>query len=90
MEIKHNYHPIKQSYYNWINNHPFSHHPLDNRRFYVFVKCVFRYGRGVNYVEWLRKRLIGTCQNSDIDYYSNLMMILIDFHKTHHIQIYEI
>lgn len=83
-------HPIEESFDDWCNNFPESFHPLDMKRFYIFVKCTCKFGRGKNYEMWLRKKLEKSKMSiENIDYFCNLFGILVNFHKTYIFPLYE-
>jgi len=67
----------------WLSNNPTSHHPSDEKRFYTFVKCVGRYGRGKNYRKIMIKTLAEKGFETDfIIQRTELFDILTDFNKT--------
>lgn len=92
MAVVHNKHPIEQSFYQWINNYPESFHPIDMERFYIFVKCVCRYGRKMKGYKWLKDKIEKSgkkLSNDTIDTYCNKFVTLQEFYKASCIQIYE-
>ena len=91
MPIKHNEHPIEQTFTVWINNYPESYHPLDMGRFYTFVKTVCRYSRKPKDSEWLRNKLKQSdskLNEDDIDTYCDKFAELQKFYKAPTMPIY--
>ena len=77
--------PSEYSFAVWMNGHPFSGHPLDDKRFFRFVKTIIRYKnykyRDYQYFcEQVNKYLSNIDENKrDEKYY--LMIKLIEFHN---------
>lgn len=80
-----NKHPIDRAFQIWINNHPESSHPLDTKRFYIFVKTFCRYSRLPNGEEyhWLKNRLKNETNLSSkkINHYCDEFIKLKNFNK---------
>lgn len=76
---------VELSFHNWLHQHPESMHPLDMKRFYVFVKCVCVY----NAKKWkdsnfLKEKILELKPNFDPDLLERLLNLyenLIEFYR---------
>lgn len=93
MSIKHNRKLTELAFEIWIRNYPESFHPLDMKRFYVFVKTVCYYSRKAKGGEWLREKIEKSgskLSEEDIEFYCDKFIELKEFHKVHAMPIYDI
>lgn len=93
MVVRHNTHPIEQSFKYWINQYPESFHPLDLERFYIFVKCVCRYSRKPKGSLWLREEIKKSrkqLQDDVVEAYCEKFVELQEFYNALCMQIYDI
>lgn len=91
MAIVHNKNPIEKSFQHWIDNYPESFHPLDMKRFYIFVKCICRYSRKDKNSVWLKKKIKKSGKNlseKTINVYCQKFVELQKFYNAPCLQIY--
>ena len=89
-----NYKPVEVAFHIWVNNYPFSSHPLDDQRFYSFISTVHRYS--VEGKKWRQQqyfikmiRQYGCCQDEEELIEKHRQMILIlDYLESEHYPIF--
>jgi hypothetical protein len=77
--------PVEYAFLQWMNNFPDSAHPLDQKRFFEFVKTVCRY-KAIKWKkpDYLRKRILEAKPHFDKEFLErrlDLYSKLLDFHR---------
>lgn len=73
MAYKYNYNPIEMAFHCWASEFPLSGHPLDERRFFIFIHTLFRYSskskkwRSKAYFSKQFKKYVPYCSDEDIN-----------------------
>jgi hypothetical protein len=76
--------PVEYAFLQWMNNFPDSAHPLDQKRFFEFVKTVWYKAIKWKKPDYLRKRILEAKPHFDKEFLEgrlDLYTKLLDFHR---------